>query len=138
MNGSNRKSRGAGDADGSHNNLTLFEDAAQEEQRQPLFNIGGTYFATPNELIEIMRDLSAEETMLYLLVLRKTFGFHKVTSEISSKEIEQNTGLNREEMKPVRDSLKSMRLIDFEVMPFDGEKRRTVYSIPGGEKICRK
>jgi hypothetical protein len=133
----NEKSHKCNQHHGSDINSTLFEDQENEVRSQPLFTISGTYFATPNELAEHLTELDFDELKFYMFVARKTLGFHKVKSEISSKEFENHTGLNRESVKLIRESLKRKRLIDFEILPFDGEKRRSVYRLPGAEAICK-
>lgn len=55
------------------------------------------YTQTPNKFFdELMRDLSGSEIKVTLAIIRKTFGFHKQSTRLSLKDLEDMTGLSRQ------------------------------------------
>ena len=87
------------------------------------------YTQTPNDLFDHwLPFLSEAELKVLLVIMRKTFGWHKTHDVISISQLTHHTGMLRETVIRAAKSLQNKGVISREVTGSNG-KQRTIYSL---------
>lgn len=87
------------------------------------------YTQTPNELFDHwLPNLGEGELKVLLVIMRKTFGWHKEKDAISISQLSKITGLHEETVVKAAKSLQSKGIVNREVIGQEG-KQQTIYSL---------
>jgi len=75
--------------------------------------VEGNFTAYPNEIQEALHTthLSPNESKILHFIIRKTFGWHKSTDQISQRQISNKTGLDRRTVRNVLERLKKRKIL---------------------------
>ncbi len=83
----------------------------------------------PNEFLDkMLPHLSFPETKVLLVIMRKTFGWHKIRDQISLSQLEKHTGMNRQAILKATKGLEKKRLISKTVVGKNGDQK-TFYEL---------
>lgn len=87
------------------------------------------YTMTPNEVFDHWLPLLGEgELKVLMVIMRKTFGWHKTHDEISISQLSKKTGMLEESVLKAAKSLKNKGVITRKVIGENGTQR-TIYSL---------
>lgn len=87
------------------------------------------YTQTPNELFdEWLPNLNEAELKVLMVIMRKTFGWHKIRDKISLSQLEKHTGLLRQSILKASKSLENKGLISKTVSGIKG-REETSYEL---------
>jgi phage replication O-like protein O len=79
----------------------------------PDLKISASFTPYPNEIQEALftTNLSAQESRILHFIIRKTFGWHKATDQISQRQIEKHTGIDRRSVRKILERLKKRKIL---------------------------
>lgn len=115
--------------------MTFSENNSQHNEKENYKNLNYTQF--PNVILdEYLSELGYAETKVLLIIVRKTFGFHKETDIISTSQIQKFTGLQKSNVLNGIKGLISKNIISRTLAGKNGKQTSSYRVIFKGLKIA--